>query len=190
MEGSLNTALENFNGDQDIENFKWLLELTAADPESGTVLKKTFESTKEFQSVHQANHLRLLNDRGYNGCKHFVRLLEEDATSRVWNVSKGIKCDYTARYRSIDGTCNSGMVNTWGATNIPLRNMLPPDYFDDVSEPRGGRGYTTLPNPRHVSYTVHQSEYKNDCIYALMVMQFGQFMDHDITNCGHQLLSF
>ena len=64
-----------------------------------------------------------------------------------------------------------------------FRRFGPASYSDGVSLPRGGLDPSTLPSARAVSVAVHQglerSEQGNVSI-SLMVMQFGQFLDHDL----------
>ena len=62
---------------------------------------------------------------------------------------------------------------------------MPPDYDDGVSLPRGGLN-SSLPSPRKISLVVHQHFKKeantnNQRRISQMVMQFGQFLDHDIS---------
>ena len=52
---------------------------------------------------------------------------------------------------------------------------------DGRQEPRGGRLDRRLPNPRAMSKKNHPDENKPDTRYTHMVMQFGQFLDHDLT---------
>ena len=61
-----------------------------------------------------------------------------------------------------------------------MTRLLEPAYEDGVSEPRGGRFDSRLPNARVVSTTVN--EYKNASArnFTIMVMQIGQFLDHDV----------
>ncbi|XP_022252759.1 uncharacterized protein LOC111088096, partial [Limulus polyphemus] len=41
-----------------------------------------------------------------------------------------IYCNPDSAYRMIDGTCNSLQHICWGATNIGLKRLIPPDYAD------------------------------------------------------------
>jgi len=50
-----------------------------------------------------------------------------------------------------------------------------------VSEPRGGRTVSRLPNPRYISQKNHPDSDNPDSRFTHMVMQFGQFLDHDLT---------
>ena len=60
--------------------------------------------------------------------------------------------------------------------------LLPNAYDDSISLPRGGVNPSTLPSPRHVSSVVHGvHETGSKPSISVMLMQFGQFLDHDIT---------
>ena len=52
---------------------------------------------------------------------------------------------------------------------------------DGRREPRGGNTARSLPNPRWMSQRNHPDEDLPDTRYTHVVMQFGQFLDHDIT---------
>lgn len=69
--------------------------------------------------------------------------------------------------------------------NSPFQRLLPSDYSDGVSLPRGGLNTSTsrLPGARAVSVVVHQGQkgQRGHEPVSLMVMQFGQFLDHDLT---------
>ena len=59
---------------------------------------------------------------------------------------------------------------------------MDPEYADKEYLPRGGLDSSTLPNPRNISSTVFAgAEAQPSPAISLMVMQFGQFLDHDIT---------
>ena len=65
----------------------------------------------------------------------------------------------------------------------PYQRLLPPEYEDNLSLPRGGLTSSMLPSPRKVSQIVHQgiNKVKEQSKFSQMVMQFGQFLDHDFT---------
>jgi len=92
-----------------------------------------------------------------------------------------VKCRPEDRYRSISGACNNLENPEWGTAGRQLVRILPPDYEDKRDEPRGGLNSRTLPNPRWMSQRNHPDEDLPDSRYTHMVMQFGQFLDHDIT---------
>ena len=102
-------------------------------------------------------------------------------------------CSVTDKFRRIDGVCNN-LVNDklWGAAGIPMRRLTHSAYSDNISAPR------TLPvneGPRQVSNGAHQGtnpETQSSKGFTLMAMQFGQFLDHDITitpQAGKELLN-
>jgi len=62
-----------------------------------------------------------------------------------------------------------------------MKRIIPPVYQDGRSVPRGGRHPSSLPNPRWISQKNHPDSDIPDPRYTHMVMQFGQFLDHDIT---------
>ena len=56
------------------------------------------------------------------------------------------------------------------------------EYEDGISLPRGGLSNSRLPSARDVSAKVHRvTAAKEEPVVSLMVMQFGQFLDHDLT---------
>ncbi|XP_001354288.3 peroxidasin [Drosophila pseudoobscura] len=93
---------------------------------------------------------------------------------------------YHSRYRSIDGTCNNLMHPTWGASLTAFRRLAPPIYENGFSMPVGwtkGQLYAGHPKPsaRLVSTSVVATkEITPDSRITHMVMQWGQFLDHDL----------
>ncbi|XP_055882270.1 peroxidasin-like [Biomphalaria glabrata] len=84
-----------------------------------------------------------------------------------------------SKYRTVDGSCNHP--KNWGTSFTPVARILPPAYDDNVGSPRtrGKDGYP-LPNPRTISSYVHPST-SDPAARTIMVMQWGQWLDHDIT---------
>ncbi|KAL4231588.1 heme binding [Mactra antiquata] len=93
-------------------------------------------------------------------------------------------CDVKALYRTIDGSCNNRQHPTWGMSDRDQLRFLPPDYDDGISVPRQfGFTGTPLPSPRLISNTIHKalkSRDLRDVTDTMMVMQWGQLLDHDI----------
>lgn len=87
-----------------------------------------------------------------------------------------------SRYRTYDGRCNNLKHTSWGSANTPYTRILDPDYEDDVNAVRAtGVTGQKLPNPRTITLaTVILSE-RQDNQASLMLMQWGQFIDHDLT---------
>ncbi|XP_076469519.1 chorion peroxidase-like [Babylonia areolata] len=81
------------------------------------------------------------------------------------------------RYRTADGSCNHAF--NLGMANTPLARMLPAEYDDKINAPRtkGKRG-GPLPAGSDISRILHG--HKNHFGgRSVMLMQWGQLMDHD-----------
>ena len=91
-------------------------------------------------------------------------------------------CDVLAPFRSIEGCCNNINQPENGRAPKPFARSLDAAYEDGKEVPRGGVNPSTLPNARSVSRAVHRPQQGEKSTNAtLMLMQFGQFLDHDIT---------
>ncbi|XP_070195291.1 peroxidasin-like isoform X2 [Littorina saxatilis] len=99
------------------------------------------------------------------------------------------------QYRTLDGTCNNLHNPAWGASNIPFERLLEPIYENGFNTPVGwnrGKLYNGLhlPSPRLVSSLLMATpEITNDDLYTHMLMQWGQFLDHDL-DLSPQAISF
>ncbi len=62
-----------------------------------------------------------------------------------------------------------------------MRRVLAPVYADGRDAPRGGRHPSSLPNARWISQKNHPDRDMPNERFTHMVMQFGQFLDHDIS---------
>ncbi|VDM47303.1 unnamed protein product [Toxocara canis] len=98
-------------------------------------------------------------------------------------------CDdrcFHSRYRTYDGQCNNEVHTMWGSSHTRFRRLLPPIYENGFNTPVGWDPHKLYfgfrkPNPRIVSrkllraptITPHER-------YSAMVMQWGQFIDHDL----------
>uniref|UniRef100_A0A3Q3M4I4 Uncharacterized protein n=1 Tax=Mastacembelus armatus TaxID=205130 RepID=A0A3Q3M4I4_9TELE len=75
----------------------------------------------------------------------------------------------------------------WGAANTPLVRWLPAEYEDGEKEPKGwnhGRLHNgfQLPPPREVSKKIlRSSSQSKEDIYSHLLVEWGQYIDHDIT---------
>ena len=90
-------------------------------------------------------------------------------------------------FRKMNGVCNNVAHHEnrhWGASGTPFKRLAGNAYADGLSSPRSAPG---LPSPRQVSEAMHavSGEASPGPLTAkgltLMTMQFGQFLDHDIT---------
>jgi len=85
------------------------------------------------------------------------------------------------KYRRYDGLCNNLKHPTWGAVQSSFARLLKPVYSDAISDPRVGHHGSTLPPPRIVSRTIHPDEGYHDHAATILLISWGQFMDHDLT---------
>ncbi|XP_015522628.2 uncharacterized protein LOC107226351 [Neodiprion lecontei] len=85
------------------------------------------------------------------------------------------------KYRRYDGLCTNLENPTWGATMTPFSRLLPPRYSDGINSPRISVTGNQLPLARVVSRTMHPDEGYHDHAGTVMVIAWGQFMDHDYT---------
>uniref|UniRef100_T1PGN3 Cell adhesion molecule-related/down-regulated by oncogenes n=1 Tax=Musca domestica TaxID=7370 RepID=T1PGN3_MUSDO len=93
---------------------------------------------------------------------------------------------FHSKYRSIDGTCNNLLHPTWGASLTAFRRLEKPIYENGFSLPIGWTkeklyaGFQK-PSSRLVSTSlISTKEITPDDRITHMVMQWGQFLDHDM----------
>ena len=91
------------------------------------------------------------------------------------------------KYRTYDGTCNNLFFPLNGAALTPLSRLLPSEYEDGLSDPVGHHQAVTgevlsmaWPSPRLISWKVVKNSSVSVASLTHMVMQWGQFLDHDL----------
>ena len=96
------------------------------------------------------------------------------------------------KYRTINGTCNNLYRPNLAAAGAEFRRLIPPHYEDGLQKPRGtlqrldmgllGEGPFDPPNPsaREASRNTLLNRTIDDPIHSHMIMQWGQFLDHDL----------
>ena len=122
-------------------------------------------------------------------------LIPKHCDGEVWSP-----CNSTVKYRSVDGTCNNLQNPPAGsaATAFPrFRSTWPTSIEDPIKEmtfhvnmtdvepnevkEHGCHLRKSLPNARLVSSIVHTDKNEPNTKATHFTMQFGQFLDHDIT---------
>ena len=95
-------------------------------------------------------------------------------------------------YRTYDGTCNNFFYPLRGAALTPFARLLPALYEDGIASPvgegqarEGNHSSPPWPSARHISWKVIRSnatslETSESAGITHMVMQWGQFLDHDL----------
>uniref|UniRef100_A0AC35TJD0 ShKT domain-containing protein n=1 Tax=Rhabditophanes sp. KR3021 TaxID=114890 RepID=A0AC35TJD0_9BILA len=88
---------------------------------------------------------------------------------------------YHKQFRTLDGTCNNLATTNRGASFTNFVRLLPPLYEDGVGV-WAGKSRLFRPNARKVTREILTSTAHILTNNNQMVMQFGQFLAHDITN--------
>ncbi|XP_058812587.1 chorion peroxidase-like isoform X2 [Topomyia yanbarensis] len=106
--------------------------------------------------------------------------------SRTKRCIIGPRCkDEHMRYRRFDGRCNNIQPgrSLWGSAGYPMERVLAPAYGDRVGSPRkmSTAGGNVLPSARRISALLFDDVHVPDKRYNVLMMQFGQFLVHDIT---------
>lgn len=97
-------------------------------------------------------------------------------------VEESLPCDHTFPFRSFTGWCNNLKHPEYGTSMRVFDRFLEPVYEDGVSTPRRkAKSQKPLPIPRAVSTNIHNDVSAPHIRYALVTMQWGQFLDHDLT---------
>lgn len=93
-----------------------------------------------------------------------------------------LPCNTQSKFRTFSGFCNNIRHPAWGKSVITFDRMVDSMYDDGISIPRS-RSVTgvALPSPRMVSANVHIDVSHLSNRHTLMLMQYSQFVDHDIT---------
>uniref|UniRef100_A0A1I8AEA8 ShKT domain-containing protein n=1 Tax=Steinernema glaseri TaxID=37863 RepID=A0A1I8AEA8_9BILA len=87
---------------------------------------------------------------------------------------------YHLKYRSFDGACNNLNDSLVGAAYRPFKRLLSPNYDDEVNAATGSLK-RNLPNPRDVTLQLLRSRKSPTVRPNSLLMQWGQFLAHDLT---------
>ncbi|XP_066468473.1 peroxidasin homolog isoform X2 [Tiliqua scincoides] len=151
-----------------------------------------FERTLQLIQEHVQDGLMVdLNGTSY----HYNDLVSPQYLNLIANLSgctahrRVNNCSdmcFHQKYRTHDGTCNNLQHPMWGASLTAFERLLKSVYENGFNLPRGigtNRRYNgyTLPIPRLVSTTLIGTEtITPDDQFSHMLMQWGQFLDHDL----------
>lgn len=151
-----------------------------------------FERTLQLIQEHVQHGLMVdLNGTSY----HYNDLVSPQYLSLIANLSgctahrRVNNCSdmcFHQKYRTHDGTCNNLQHPMWGASLTAFERLLKAVYENGFNTPRGinsQRQYNghVLPMPRLVSTTLIGTEVITpDEQFTHMLMQWGQFLDHDL----------
>ena len=90
----------------------------------------------------------------------------------------------TTKYRTFDGSCNNPRNSNYGRTGTPFQRILLPDYAKGTLDlpRRSSVSNVELPSARAISTALAVGSDRADSSNTVLVMQMGQFIDHDITH--------
>ena len=94
----------------------------------------------------------------------------------------GRRCDSNSPYRSYDASCNNLANPLWGSSNSPFQRTLLPVYSDGVFRPKVAKSGDALPSARLISINIIPDVDAPSELDTHNVMQWGQFIDHDLTH--------
>lgn len=94
-----------------------------------------------------------------------------------------LPCDHTSIFRGISGWCNNLKDPNRGKAFTSFKRLLPAEYGDGVQTPKALSVIgTELPSARLISFEVHDDISVPHQRYSLLLMQYGQLLDHDLTH--------
>ncbi|KAB7496423.1 Peroxidasin-like protein, partial [Armadillidium nasatum] len=154
-------------------------------------IAETIEQTLEIVQRHVEAGMKFnLTDFKYEDLLSPTKLLTlSDISGCLGHRRPVTECDdmcFHLKYRSIDGTCNNLKNPMWGASLTGFKRFLKPIYENGFNTPVGWTktkkyyGYFK-PSARVVSTRLLSTEYTSpDDHCTHMLMQWGQFLDHDL----------
>jgi peroxidase len=132
----------------------------------------TLEKEFQLEDLLTARQLQFIAD--LSGCHQHKR-----------RVNCSQRC---LKYRTLDGVCNNLEHPHWGSANTQLRRLVKSEYENGFNTPRGWtptrlhNGFR-LPSARVVSSRIISTDkITNDNTFTHMLMQWGQFLDHDLSH--------
>ena len=144
------------------------------------------EASKLLKVTKRLKELKNLTDSQASvGLRSGFNSVTSQRISRLcpW-TSPGPVCDGAAKFRTMDGTCNNLRQPNYGRTGTPFQRILLPEYAKgsvDLPRKRNGDG-RELPSAREISNRMAGGRNAADSENTLLLMQMGQFIDHDITH--------
>lgn len=143
--------------------------------------KRVIEKLCEFSDVLAALRITSKGEERSKDCKLAIFEVSEKDKSHDDNI----RCNENARFRTADGTCNNLENPARGSADEKFIRLVPNAYGNCISSLRETKDGKELPNAREVSFKVHGSNADrtnpDSRVLTHLTMNWGQFMDHDIT---------
>ncbi|KPI96140.1 Peroxidasin [Papilio xuthus] len=151
------------------------------------IYERALDKVKEFiQAGLKANSVEPFNYEQILSGEHLELIAKLSGCVAHREEFKCLDMCFHLKYRSIDGSCNNLAHPTWGSSLTGFRRILYPVYENGFSQPVGWNknikynGYK-LPSSRLVSTTIITTKkITEDVQITHMVMQWGQWLDHDL----------
>ena len=160
------------------------------------LLRFPFWKAAEVAKAGEVFQITVLNSQKVTGVTTIVlpRQLQDQLSkfSGCRDIRRTPTCS-TSKFRTVDGSCNNINNPLWGASTTPFKRLLKPYYENGFNSPIGWRYPHRIPSARLVSRELLSSvNITDDPLFTHMLMQWGQFMDHDMdltpasqTNVGY-----
>ncbi|XP_040568625.2 LOW QUALITY PROTEIN: salivary peroxidase/catechol oxidase [Lepeophtheirus salmonis] len=164
---------------------KEMSEFGYASIQASALMAKQFKLTRR-EVVYGLERVELRNTRLFQECP--FRDSDNEITSNRFprqdstNFRRSVCEKQTQIYRSVSGICNNLDHPSWGSAFMPFYRFLPADYSDGIQSIRRSTMGGPLPSPRKISAAIHKKSSAETNQFTMMVMQWGQFLDHDLTS--------
>lgn len=142
-------------------------------------------ATRKLMNELGRDKRRTIDDNFIPALRHvdlskFHREFEEPAACEPTRLQP---CNPRTPFRTMSGRCNNLKSPNFGKVSHSFRRIVPSKYDDNISAARQTSVLgTPLPPSRVVSAAVHSDLSVPHQKYTQMLMQMGQFMDHDVAH--------
>ncbi|KAG7309805.1 hypothetical protein JYU34_004307 [Plutella xylostella] len=145
-------------------------------------VKSVAEKSHEILTATKIMQMRLCGDAECTP-NTFLSFLEHQVI-RLNDISYckpySITCKKSAKFRTIDGSCNNLKHPAWGRSIAPFTRIAKPKYADGIFAMPVARSGRALPNARVLSTRLFQDAQMNSRVLSHLNTQWGQFVTHDM----------
>uniref|UniRef100_K1QGI2 Peroxidasin-like protein n=1 Tax=Magallana gigas TaxID=29159 RepID=K1QGI2_MAGGI len=130
--------------------------------------------------IHYQSRRRWLQSK--NRRREAEEVEEEEDDDEDCEFARRLSCDYTSKFRTINGSCNNLAHPYWGMAETPLIRFLCSVYEDGMGAPRSRGKFRPLPEPREIRLKVHDKSRPRHELkrFTHYLMFFGQMLSHDL----------
>ncbi|KAG1679873.1 Peroxidasin [Nymphon striatum] len=143
------------------------------------VLESNLSKTKVIMNLEKGQILEHLNDVDMSG----TELLKACPVRKTALLNAHCPPEKSYMFRKADGSCNNLLNPRYGKAMQPFNRFLHPDYSDGIQgSRRSSNPNNELPSARRVSLVFTEQKSNPNQNASLMLMIWGQFVDHDLTH--------